>query len=42
MGVLSLARVPWPTWARWVLPLQASLFVLGLIALAVAVSIGYA
>ncbi|MFN3597474.1 MAG: YfcC family protein [Rubricoccaceae bacterium] len=42
MGVLSLAGVPWPTWARWVLPLQLVLFVLGLVALAVAVGIGYA
>ena len=24
MGVLSLARIPWPTWARWVLPLAGS------------------
>ncbi len=42
MGVLSLARVPWPTWARWMLPLQVGLFLLGLAALAVAVAIGYA
>ena len=42
MGVLSLARIPWPTWARWVLPLQLGLFALGLAALAVAVAVGYA
>lgn len=41
MGVLSLAGVPWSVWARWVLPLQLLLFVLGLAALAIAVSIGY-
>lgn len=41
MGVLSLARVPWPTWARWVLPLQIVLSVLGVGALALAVAIGY-
>jgi len=41
MGVLSLARIPWPTWARWVLPLQILLFSLGLIALAIAVAIGF-
>lgn len=41
MGVLSLARVPWPTWARVVAPLQITLFALGLVALAVAVGIGY-
>ena len=27
--VLSLADVPWTTWARWILPLQAVLFLLG-------------
>lgn len=42
MGVLSLAGVPWTTWARWVLPLQILLFLLGLAALFIAVSIGYA
>ena len=42
MGVLSLARIPWPTWAKWMLPLQAVLFALGLAALAVAVAVGYA
>ncbi|HIG74620.1 MAG TPA: putative basic amino acid antiporter YfcC [Bacteroidetes bacterium] len=42
MGVLSLARIPWPTWARWVFPLQALLFVLGLAALAVATAVGFA
>ena len=42
MGVLSLARVPWPTWARWILPLQLGLFALGVAALVVAVAVGYA
>ena len=41
MGVLSLAGVPWPAWARWILPLQVGLFVLGLVALAVATAVGY-
>lgn len=41
MGVLSLARVPWTTWARWVLPLQVVLFGLGLVALAVATAVGF-
>lgn len=41
MGALSLAEVPWTQWARWMLPLQISLFVLGLLALAVAVQIGF-
>ncbi len=42
MGVLSLARIPWQTWARWILPLQVVLFALGLIALAIASAVGYA
>jgi len=42
MGVLSLAGVPWTTWARWILPLQILLFALGLVALFIAVAIGYA
>jgi uncharacterized ion transporter superfamily protein YfcC len=41
MGVIALAGVPWTQWARWVLPLQVLLFVVGAIALFVAVSIGY-
>ena len=41
MGVLSLARIPWPTWARWVLPLQVVLFGIGLVALSVAVAVGF-
>ncbi|GAB5520147.1 MAG: YfcC family protein [Rhodothermales bacterium] len=41
MGALSLADVPWTKWARWILPLQALLFLLGLVALAIAVQIGF-
>jgi uncharacterized ion transporter superfamily protein YfcC len=41
MGVLTLAGIPWPSWARWILPLQISLFALGVLALAVAVYVGY-
>lgn len=41
MGLLTLAGIPWTTWARWVLPLQVVLFAMGMIALNVAVSIGY-
>lgn len=33
MGVLSLADLPWEKWARWVLPLQLVLFVIGLLLL---------
>ena len=42
MGVLSLSGISWPVWARWVLPLQAVLFGVGLAALALAVATGYA
>lgn len=41
MGLLTLAGIPWTTWARWILPLQVVLFVMGLIALNVAVAVGY-
>jgi uncharacterized ion transporter superfamily protein YfcC len=41
MGVLTLAKVPWVTWARWVLPFQLLLFAIGAAALAVAVLTGY-
>jgi len=41
MGALSLADVPWTKWARWILPLQIVLFIFGLIALFVAVQIGF-
>jgi uncharacterized ion transporter superfamily protein YfcC len=41
MGVVALAGIPWSQWARWILPLQMGLFALGLIALGVAVAVGY-
>lgn len=41
MGALSLSGVPWTKWAKWILPLQVVLFLLGLITLAVAVSINF-
>lgn len=41
MGALTLGGVPWQKWARWVLPLQIGLFVLGLVALAIAVGSGW-
>ena len=41
MGVLSLAGIPWSRWCRWILPLQCGLFVLGLVALAIAVAARY-
>jgi uncharacterized ion transporter superfamily protein YfcC len=33
LGVLGAARIPWPVWARWVLPLQLIFLVLGLLLL---------
>ncbi len=33
IGVLALARIPWATWARWILPLQLLYFVLALLLL---------
>ncbi len=33
MGALSMARVPWERWAKWVLPLQIVLMLLGLLLL---------
>lgn len=33
MGALSMARVPWDKWAKWVLPLMLILFLLGFILL---------
>lgn len=36
VGVLALARIPWATWAKWMIPLQLIYFVLALIMLAFA------
>ncbi len=33
MGVLGLSKIPWDVWARWMLPRQVLLFVLGLLLL---------
>ncbi len=33
MGALSMARVPWTKWAKWVVPLQIILMLLGLLLL---------
>ena len=41
MGAIALAGIPWPQWARWVLPLQVLLFGVGLLALFVAASVDY-
>ncbi|MEO1370224.1 MAG: TIGR00366 family protein [Acidobacteriota bacterium] len=34
MGVLSLAEIPWTTWARWILPLQILFVIAGCLLLA--------
>ncbi|MBR7798995.1 YfcC family protein [Undibacterium fentianense] len=39
VGVLALARIPWVTWARWMIPLQLIYFVFALIVLAIACQI---
>jgi len=36
VGVLALARIPWITWAKWMIPLQLIYFVLALVMLAIA------
>ena len=41
IGAISLGGVPWDRWARWMLPLQVVFVALGLVALAVAVAVGY-
>lgn len=33
MGALSMAKVPWQVWAKWVTPLMALLFILGFLLL---------
>lgn len=41
MSVLGIARIPWWTWAKWLLPLELILFVFGLIVLLIAVLTGF-
>jgi uncharacterized ion transporter superfamily protein YfcC len=33
MGVLAIAKIPWEKWARWILPLEVLLIVVGLLLL---------
>jgi uncharacterized ion transporter superfamily protein YfcC len=40
VGAITLGGVPWARWARWILPLQAVFFAVGLGALAVVVGLG--
>jgi uncharacterized ion transporter superfamily protein YfcC len=41
MGILGLAKIPYDRWLRFVLPLMVKLWVVGAVALVVAVWIGY-
>lgn len=42
VGVLALSRLPYGTWVRWMLPLQAAYLVMALALLAVAAGMGWA
>ena len=33
MGVLGMAKIPWQTWARWLLPIEIIFFLLSLLLL---------
>ena len=41
VGALAIAGIPYDRWLRFVLPLMVKLWIVGSIALAVAVLIGY-
>jgi uncharacterized ion transporter superfamily protein YfcC len=41
MGILALGEIPYQRWARFVLPLLAKLYAVAILALAVAVRLGY-
>ena len=41
VGVLALAKIPWTTWAKWMIPLQLIYFVLALVMLAIACQMGW-
>lgn len=41
VGVLALAKVPWTSWAKWMIPLQLIYLVLALSVLAIACLIGW-
>jgi len=41
MSVLSVAKLPWKVWAKWLLPLEVILAICGFIILGVAVSTGF-
>lgn len=41
VGVLALARIPWLTWAKWMIPLQIIYLILALLMLAIACLTGW-
>lgn len=41
VGVLALARIPWVTWAKWMIPLQIIYFILALVMLAIACQLNW-
>lgn len=41
VGVLALAKIPWTTWAKWIIPLQLIYMVLALVMLAIACQMGW-
>jgi uncharacterized ion transporter superfamily protein YfcC len=41
VGVLALAKIPWLTWAKWMIPLQIMYFILSLFMLAIACRMGW-
>ena len=41
IGILTMARIPYDRWLRFVLPFMVKIWVIGAVALVIAVAIGY-
>ncbi len=41
IGILAMARIPYDRWLRFVLPFMVKIWVIGAVALVIAVAIGY-
>ena len=41
LGCLAMAKIPWSSWARWILPLQIVFVVIGCALLSLAVGINF-
>jgi len=41
IGILTMARIPYERWLRFILPFMVKVWIVGSIALVVAVAIGY-